>query len=64
MPIASVLFREPRKSAAAVPRALADERSGLLAISSISTDHISVKDKDLDRAGKALGKLGINVVRL
>ncbi len=49
---------------AAISRALADERIGLLAISSYSTDHIFVKDKDLDRAGKALGKLGINVVRL
>jgi hypothetical protein len=43
--------------------ALAKERISILALSSYSTDHILVKNKDLERAVKALEKLGLTVVR-
>jgi hypothetical protein len=49
---------------AQVSGALADENISLLAISAYSTDHILVKDKDLERAVKALEKLGFSVHRL
>ena len=47
-----------------VSGALAREGISIFTISSYSTDHIFVKDKDLDRAVKALEKLGFSVRRL
>ena len=47
-----------------VSGALAREGIPIFTISSYSTDHIFVKDKDLDRAVKALEKLGFSVRRL
>jgi hypothetical protein len=49
---------------AQVSGALADENISILAISAYSTDHILVKDKDLDRAVQTLEKLGMSVRRL
>jgi hypothetical protein len=49
---------------AQVSGALADENISLLVISAYSTDHILIKDKDLDRTVKALEKLGFSVHRL
>lgn len=47
-----------------VSGALAREGIPLMAMSAYSTDHIFVKNKDLDRAVKALAKLGFAVRRL
>jgi len=47
-----------------VSGALAREGIPIMAISAYSTDHLFVKDKDLDRAVKALAKLGFSVRRL
>jgi hypothetical protein len=43
---------------------LAREGIPIIAISAYSTDHIFVKNKDLDRAVKALEKLGFSARRL
>ncbi len=43
---------------------LAREGIPILAISAYSTDHMFVKGKDLDRAVKALARLGFSVRRL
>jgi uncharacterized protein len=47
-----------------VSGALAREGIPILALSAYSTDHMFVKSKDLDRAVKALAKLGFSVRRL
>jgi len=47
-----------------VSGALAREGIPIFAISAYSTDHIFVKNKDLNRAVKALEKLGFSVRRL
>jgi hypothetical protein len=47
-----------------VSGALAREGIPIFTISGYSTDHIFVKNKDLDRAVKALEKLGFSVRRL
>jgi hypothetical protein len=47
-----------------VSGALAREGIPIFAISAYSTDHLFVKNKDLDRAAKALEKLGFSVRRL
>jgi hypothetical protein len=47
-----------------VSGALAREGIPIFALSAYSTDHIFVKNKDLDRAVKALEKLGFSVRRL
>ena len=44
---------------AKISNALAKENISIFAISSYSTDHILVKNKDLDKAIKTLEKLGI-----
>lgn len=48
---------------AKVSGALAAAGISILAFSSYSTDHVFVKDRDLDRAVKALCKLGLSVDR-
>ena len=47
-----------------VSGALAREGIPIFAISAYSTDHLFVKNKDLDRAVKTLEKLGFSVRRL
>lgn len=49
---------------AEVSAALARERIGIMALSAYSTDHILVKNRDLDKAVAALEKLGLAVHRL
>jgi hypothetical protein len=46
---------------AKISRALAEENISILAISSFSTDHILVREKDLDRAIEKLESLGFSV---
>ena len=47
-----------------VSGALAREGIPIFALSAYSTDHIFVKNKDLDRAVKALERLGFSIRRL
>ncbi len=49
---------------AAVANALAAAGISIMSVSSYSTDHVFVKDRDLDKAVKALTKLGFSVDRL
>ncbi len=49
---------------AQVSGVLAAEGISIMALSSYSTDHILVKDKDLERAAMALEKLGLLVSRV
>ena len=46
---------------AKISKAMAEENIGIMAISSFSTDHILVKAKDLDKAIKKLGSLGMAI---
>jgi hypothetical protein len=46
---------------AKISKALAEENISILAISSFSTDHILVREKDLDRAIEKLESLGFSV---
>lgn len=46
---------------AKVSKALADENISIFAISAYSTDHILIKEKDLEKAKKKLEKLGFIV---
>jgi len=48
---------------ARVSGALAKQGIGIFAVSAYSTDHIFVKDRDLDRAVETLEKLGMIVQR-
>jgi hypothetical protein len=49
---------------AEVSTALAREGIGIMALSAYSTDHILVKNRDLEQAAAALEKLGLIVRRL
>jgi len=49
---------------AQVSEALAKERISIFAISAYSTDHIFVKNKDLEKSVRTLEKLGMSVRRL
>jgi hypothetical protein len=49
---------------AQVSEALANEGISIFAISAYSTDHIFVKNKDLEKAVKTLANLGMSVRRL
>ena len=48
---------------AQVSGALAAEGISLMALSSYSTDHVLVKNKDLERAAAALERLGLRIDR-
>ena len=49
---------------ALVSGALAEAGVSIFSISAYSTDHIFVKQRDLERAAKALEKLGVSIYRL
>ena len=48
---------------AKVSQALADEKISIFAISAYSTDHVLVKEKDLNKAIKKLENLGCIIER-
>lgn len=47
---------------AKISKAFADEKISIFAISAYSTDHILVKEKDLEKAKKKLKSLGLTII--
>lgn len=48
---------------ATISKALADERISIYVISAYSTDHILIKEKDIEKAQEVLKKLGCEVAK-